>query len=58
MQFWSENIIQKINNRIAIVTSSYHLSRSKEIFKFVYGKELIFWDVMSLQIIKTKELKS
>ena len=61
--FTRKNIIQKNKfKRIAIVTSSYHLFRSKEIFKFVYGDsyELIFYgcEVSSPQIIKTKELNS
>ena len=61
--FTRKNIIQKNKyNRIAIVTSSYHLSRTKEIFKFVYGNsyELIFYgcDVSFPQMIKTKEIKS
>ena len=61
--FTRRNIVEKNKFKdIAIVTSSYHLSRAKEIFKFVYGNNfnLSFFgcEIYFPQIIRIKELNS
>ncbi len=61
--FTRRNIVEKNNfKNIAIVTSSYHLFRSKEIFKFVYGNcfKLSFFgcEISFPKIVQTNELNS
>ena len=55
--FTRKDLIDKIIQNLAIITSPYHIKRSKEIFNFVYGESFNLYFGSNFKCSELKKLK-